>query len=47
MIDCDGNFVELIVVEILYDVEIVREELFGFVLYVFKIKVCCLDYLLL
>lgn len=47
VIDRDGNFVEPTVVEISHDAEIVREELFGPVLYVFKIKVCRLDYLLL
>lgn len=35
----DGNFVEPTVVEISHDAEVVNEELFGPVLYVFKIKV--------
>jgi len=38
LIDRDGNFVEPTVVEISHDAEVVREELFGPVLYVFKIK---------
>jgi aldehyde dehydrogenase family 7 protein A1 len=43
VIDRDGNFVEPTVVEISHDAEVVREELFGPVLYVFKIKVCHVD----
>ena len=43
MIDREGNFVEPTLVEISHDAEIVREELFGPVLYVFKIKVCHVD----
>ena len=43
VIDRAGNFVEPTLVEISHDAEIVREELFGPVLYVFKIKVCHLD----
>lgn len=40
VINCPGNFVEPTVVEISHDAPIVKEELFGPVLYVFKIKVC-------
>lgn len=46
MIDRDGNFVEPTVVEISHDADVVREELFGPVLYVFKIKVSYVDSLL-
>jgi aldehyde dehydrogenase family 7 protein A1 len=38
VINCPGNFVEPTVVEISHDAPIVKEELFGPVLYVFKIK---------
>lgn len=43
VMDRDGNFVEPTVVEISHDAEVVREELFGPVLYVFKIKVSYVD----
>ena len=35
-----GNFVQPTVVEISHDADVVKEELFGPVLYVFKFKVC-------